>query len=97
MEESLLSNKSIKAVAGLLRSFVRDGKFDYVDKIKAVKDSAQFSELLFSALREARENPKAFIPNEIQLEETLNFAKEKLEEVKRTIAIYVLSFPRKGG
>ena len=68
-----------------------------MDKVKEVKDSTQFSELLFSTLREARENPKAFIPNEIQIEETLNLAKERLEEVKRTIAIYALSFPQKGG
>ncbi len=97
MGESLLSNKSIKAVAGLLRSFVREGNFSYVDKIKVAKDPSQFSEILFSALREARENPKAFIPNEIQLEETLNLAKDSLEEVKRTVAIYALSFPSKEG
>lgn len=95
MKEPLSGNRSVKAVAAMLRSFVREGRFEPVDGLKGLKSSQGFEGWLFDTLREARSNPKVFIPSEDQLEEVLSLARERLEELKTAIGIYALSFPER--
>jgi hypothetical protein len=95
MKEPLAGNRSVKALSAMLRSFVREGRFERVDGLKGINSLKEFEEWLFDSLRDARSNPKAFIPSEDQLEEVLSLARERLEELKTAIGIYALSFPER--
>lgn len=95
MKEPLTGSRGVKAVAAMLRSFVREGRFEPVDRLKELKDSRGFEGWLFDTLREARTNPKSFIPSEDLMEEVLSLAQERLEELKTAIGIYALSFPER--
>jgi hypothetical protein len=75
-----------------------EGRFDLTDNLKRSRNYEEFSDAVYNALRVAqtiqRRGSYAYIPSDIDLQEILKEAKdkEKLSQLKNTIACLALSY-----
>jgi hypothetical protein len=105
MEESLIDDPNVGAVASMLRYFVRDRKFGYVDNLRSSRTPEEFEKHLLSAQRDAAsiyhadrsDKPKPFMPSETNIRKTLQALNDvgKFEEAKTLICLLAFSFQDK--
>lgn len=94
----IIDDTNIKALAKMLRFFVRQRKFGYVDNIRNARTFQEFKSATLSALREGRaiyeggKGDRPYVPKESEIEGVLQLANEKLDDVKVTLALYSLAF-----
>lgn len=104
MDEKLIDNPHIGAVASMLKYFVRERRFGYVDNLRSSRTPEEFEKHLLSAQRDAASiyysaetnRIKPYMPNETNFRETLkalNIA--DFERVKTLICLLAFSFSDK--
>lgn len=109
MDEKLICDPNIGAVASMLRYFVRKRKFGYIDSLRSSRNYEEFQKHLLSAQRDAASifhkddkkvddegKPKPYMPNETNFCETLKALNgQDFEQVKTLICLLAFSFADK--
>jgi len=108
MEEKLIDDPNIGAVASMLRFFVRERKFGYVDNLRSSRSPEEFEKHVLSALRDAAsihskpedtktpDEKKLRLPNETNIREFLRLLQGgKFEDVKTLVCLLAFSYWRK--
>ena len=101
MPPELITDQHLRSATNMLRYFVRERKFGYVDNIRNARTPQEFKKEFLLALREARSifegskpgEARPHIPSERDIEHILELIEEHLEEVKTVMALFALSFP----
>ena len=101
MPPELITDQHLRSATNMLRYFVRERKFGYVDNIRNARTPQEFKKEFLLALREARSifegskpgEARPHIPSERDIEHILKLIEEHLEEVKTVMALFALSFP----
>lgn len=101
MDEKLIDDHNIGAVASMLKYFVRERRFGYVDNLRSSRSPDEFEKHLLSAQRDAASiyygteagKPKPYMPNETNFRETLKALNgEDFERIKTLICLLAFSF-----
>ena len=101
MDEKLIDNSNIGAVASMLKYFVRERRFGYVDNLRSSRSPDEFEKHLLSAQRDAASiyygteagKPKPYMPNETNLRETLKALNSPdFDRIKTLICLLAFSF-----
>lgn len=104
MDEKLVDDPNIGAIASMLRYFVRERRFGYVDYLRNSTKPDEFEKHLLSAQRDAasiyysgeRDKPKPYMPNGTNFRETLKAVNSAdFERVKTLICLLAFSFSDK--
>lgn len=106
MGVKIVSLDSVKSIADMLRYFVGQRRFGYIDQVRAARTLKEFERHLMTALREARALKEAakkgtpewyiHVPTVDEIEDAIKLVgdAEKLEEVKTVISLYAFSYRR---
>jgi CRISPR type I-A-associated protein Csa5 len=108
MEESLIDDPNIGAMAAMLRYFVRDRKYGYVDNLRSSRSPEEFEKYILSALRDAAsihskpedtktpDEKRLRLPNEANIREFLRLLQGgKFEDVKTLVCLLAFSYWKK--
>lgn len=106
MEDRLIDDPNIGAVASMLKYFVRERRFGYVDNLRSSRTPEEFEKHLLSAQRDAasiyygtkddKQRPYIHMPNETNFRETLKILnKNDFERIKTLICLLAFSFSDK--
>ena len=98
INQEIIENPAVHALAKTLRYFIRERKYNYVDSIRnARKDSRDFEETIAKMLREAelrrmQQNP-VYIPETHEIKEVFRLANLDFESLKLALVILAFTFP----
>jgi hypothetical protein len=101
MDEKLINDPNIGAVASMLKYFVKERRFGYVDNLRSSRSPEEFEKNLLSAQRDAasiyfgeKENrQKLHMPNEANFRETLKALNgADFERIKTLICLLAFSY-----
>lgn len=107
MDEKLIDDPNIGAIASMLRFFVSKQKFGYVDNLRGSRTPEEFEKHLLSAQRDAasiyskpndkkdREEKWLFLPNENNIREVLKLLEKNFEQVKTLTCLLSFSYWKK--
>lgn len=107
MDEKLIDDPNIGAIASMLRFFVSKQKFGYVDNLRGSRTPEEFEKHLLSAQRDAasiyskpndkkdREEKCLFLPNENNIREVLKLLEKNFEQVKTLTCLLSFSYWKK--
>jgi len=99
IDSGILQSEDLKSVARMLRYFVRERNYAFVDNVRNAHSVLELGNVLTKALRDAhvkkaRDEP-VHIPSEDEIERTLNIAAQNFDQLKTTLALYALSYGSK--
>lgn len=107
-EESPFTNKSVGRFAALMRVFIEgdNKRFEFIDRIAGAKYVNEVLPVLFRLLRQAwvekskeeteqAELKKMFLPNEVDLKETLDYLEKEFSATKWALVLRALCYPKK--
>jgi CRISPR type I-A-associated protein Csa5 len=107
MNEELLDDPNIGAVASMLKFFVRKQKFGYVDNLRGSRTEDEFEKHLLSALRDAAsvhskpedkkdaDEKRLYIPNETEVREFLKVLHKEFEKVRTLVCLLSFTYWKK--
>ena len=95
IKPELYRDEAVRAFAGLLRYFVNQRNFSFVDRLRSTKEGThEFEEVIGTMMRQARvaSEEGAFIPGPEKVARLMQLAKEDFEALKHALVILGLSW-----
>lgn len=109
MDQKLIDDPNIGAIASMLKFFVSKQKFGYVDNLRGAKNPEEFEKHLLLAQRDAasiyskpddkkdKEERWLFLPNDNNVRELLKLLEGNFEKVKTLTCLLAFTYWRKEG